>query len=314
MNELHHITSSEGLMKSAEWIAGMVGSMSLKVGGILIFLVLLLEIGRGVLFEEGRIEYKKVIRGVILLFLIGHYQEIINHISDLLGYIINFMPNYYNSLTEEQRLEAFPPGNESLSLFGVTFTEVVGALFQWTFIFLIKGCVDVFQDLLLVFLYAVGPLSLCISLIPGLERTALGWFKIYISVHLWSLSILILDYLLYFYATNGYISTTDYAGVVYIIVLSIMYCLLPFLTTLFVGSSQAGAFMSKIIGLAAMAVGYSIASKAKSAGASGSQLAPAYAGSAHSTTSMTQSQSSQSPLSQISTSKNNHINKQNEED
>jgi hypothetical protein len=128
------------------------------------------------------------------------------------------------------------------------------------------------RDVMVSFLYAVGPLALALSIIPMFKQLATKWLQSFIYVHFWYLTMAVLDLLFKVYlqsynspnltaggaTTSEIVMTTQNGGLLtYLLtncVVIISYLLTPYLTSLYVGQSGAGAFMSKVAG-AAMAAG-----------------------------------------------------------
>lgn len=129
------------------------------------------------------------------------------------------------------------------------------------------------RDVLVSFLYAVGPLALALSIIPMFKSLASKWLQSFIYVHFWYLTLGVLDLLFKVYlqsyasmtlptAGNSEMSVYTFSGndnmmnyLITNIVVILCYILVPYLTSFYVGSSHAGAFMSKMVGIATAAAG-----------------------------------------------------------
>lgn len=143
---------------------------------------------------------------------------------------------------------------------------------------LIRGLVMMFAVVLFKILIIVGPLALAFSIIPSFRDKLEQWFQALLTVGFAFTTIHILDHLYYdMMATmwdeilsgtgEGTASDFDIMGkIIFDLGLLIAYSMTFWITSKFVGSSEAGRFISKGIGLTAMAVGSVVSSIGLSGG------------------------------------------------
>ena len=147
---------------------------------------------------------------------------------------------------------------------------------------IIQAIMEFIQSFLLAFLYVAGPIAIAFSFIPGFGGVAKSWLQSLIGIHMWSIAFQIIAGLFVYYSAHEAalthtstaaqlanltgIAQTKYA--VACIVFIIMYVMVPYMSSLIVGSSAADSFVSS-----AMRIGASVAS-------GGAAAAPMAAGAA----------------------------------
>ncbi|MBD0255894.1 MAG: hypothetical protein ICV83_09260 [Cytophagales bacterium] len=113
------------------------------------------------------------------------------------------------------------------------------------------------RAMLLAFLTVVGPLSLTLSVFPGMEKVASHWFRGWFVVHMWSVTLRVLDSIIVAYndtvfdaaMNNGETAFMD--SILINLVCVLMYFLVPSLTSYFVGYAATAGFFSKLAGVVA---------------------------------------------------------------
>jgi hypothetical protein len=88
------------------------------------------------------------------------------------------------------------------------------------------------------------------------------WFSQYLSVQFWSITLIILDNLVVLYTDLSKMRTSVMSGLslseanekidilLLNIVITVLYFMVPYLTSLFIGQSSTGMFQSRALGLA----------------------------------------------------------------
>ncbi len=147
---------------------------------------------------------------------------------------------------------------------------------------IIQAIMEFIQSFLLAFLYVSGPIAIAFSFIPGFGGVAKSWLQSLIGIHMWSIAFQIIAGVFVYYsaheaalsASSGAAALMNMTGIaqtkyaVACIVFIIMYIMVPYMSSLIVGSSAADSFVGS-----AMRVGTSVAS-------GGAAAAPALAGAA----------------------------------
>ncbi len=111
--------------------------------------------------------------------------------------------------------------------------------------------------MLLAFLTVAGPLSLTLSVFPGMERVAGHWFRGWFVVHMWSVTLRILDAIIINYNDTVFSAVMNNGETAYMdtivinLVCVLMYFLVPSLTTYFVGYAATSGFFGKLAGVVA---------------------------------------------------------------
>jgi hypothetical protein len=100
------------------------------------------------------------------------------------------------------------------------------------------------------------------SVLPGFGKLLMKWFSHYLSVQFWSITLVILDNLVVLYTDISKMRTSVMSGLslseasekidilLLNIVITVLYFMVPYLTSLFIGQSSTGMFQSRALGLA----------------------------------------------------------------
>lgn len=217
--------------------------------------------------------------------------------------IILYIPVVNISLGFTQAMADLFPSPDIGVLWSNTWTEWMGA--AWSFLkgenwnilqkivagngtYLIKKIIEYMQLITIGILVVVGPLALLMDILPIFKGTAIKWLLGLIIVGMWSVTMGILDQFFYSYL-NLYSSATPHyfiggigtpfgdAGMVFhtiiCCVFMLLYFLVPFITTLWIGRSDAASLGGKAFSIAAL--GTAIAIRGATMGVSAMSTAPA---------------------------------------
>jgi hypothetical protein len=119
-----------------------------------------------------------------------------------------------------------------------------------------RAILYIVRSLIMVFLFAVGPIAILLSMFPGFEDNLKHWLKYYIMVGFWTVTLAVLDLILYQYLAycekNEVLEgiTTMNIGV------ALMYLIAPYLTGRYIGG-QGSQFMSRMVQMATTSVALS---------------------------------------------------------
>ena len=182
------------------------------------------------------------------------------------------------------------------SISGFSFRQWLLELATGTIAQLVQVCMLFIQAFLAGFLFVVGPIAFTLSMLPGFGGLMKSWFQSYLSVNLWTVTFAIINKLFAQYSAAmaalaaSKITTVDqyfaqYASdgqyQVACIIFIIMYLMVPYMTSLIVGSSAAQSFVGAAAGLvasrAAMGAGKAAGGAINAAGAGVSNMAGAMA-------------------------------------
>jgi len=234
--------------------------------------------------QDIRFDFTPLFRAVLLMTLIVGYSEL----APLLHGALDGLSHSVDSSTavDDLMLKMQQAGSQNKSFwdqFSITKYIVDGIVEIG--MSGVRYIIMALRDVMVSFLYAVGPLALALSIIPMFRTLASKWLQSFIYVHFWYLTLAILDLLFKVYlqsygsitipnAGNSEIISNTFSGndnmTNYLftnVVVMLCYILVPYLTSLYAGQSHAGAFMSKMVGVATAAAG--MGAKELSAGAKG---------------------------------------------
>jgi len=132
---------------------------------------------------------------------------------------------------------------------------------------IIQAIMEFIQSFLLAFLYVSGPIAIAFSFIPGFGGVAKSWLQSLIGIHMWSIAFQIIAGLFVYYsaheaaisASSGAAQLANLTGIaqtkyaVACIVFILMYIMVPYMSSLIVGSSAADSFVGSAMRIAASA-------------------------------------------------------------
>lgn len=182
--------------------------------------------------------------------------------------------------------------SETLSSF--TFSGLMTRFFTGTTVMLIREIMLFIRQFVLGFLYVCGPIAMSLSVVPSFGQLAIKWLQNFIAVQFWSLSFVLLDTMYTYYSAtptaqsgigsggvfnpiSGQVnSVADTKFMMMSVAFVLLYCMVPYLTSLFIGSSAvqgfAGSMMGMAIGAATTAAGVASPGAGGVAGAVGRAL------------------------------------------
>lgn len=211
--------------------------------------------------KSGRPVILSTFMGLVLsaLFVV-FYIPILNGIGTVTCGLIQSFPTY------DQTLSLY---SDSWSMWGdfiSTETNWAEKLVMGNAVGIIKNIINFLRAIVIAFLAVVGPLAVAMDIVPLFKGTALKWFKGIVIVALWGLTIKILDGFLfkyldtyqsgsawsYFFGFDPTALTDSLSFTLTSVTFLILYILVPFLTSLYIGSSAAGGAASKIFSIAAL--------------------------------------------------------------
>ncbi len=242
-----------GLQAAAETADMLVKALT-TYGAFAVFVVFALEIIRSSI-QSDRIDILKIGKAVMLLILLTNYTEVIGVINQTFIDIMADLPKQYLKADMLQQANGNADQANSLSILHFTAMNLVTTLGTGGFVAVIHMTMMLFRKIMLLFLFASGPVAFFLSIIPGFGEGMLkSWFKNYISVQFWAVTILVLDSLfgLYMQAAGKTVSDSLAFAPAYIVFI-LLYLMVPWLTNKVVGHTAISGFVSKTVGLATSA-------------------------------------------------------------
>ncbi len=257
--------------------------------------------------ESARMEMGWLLRGTIILCVVVNFGELTDTITAAIAGVKNLIPQpgtILNDLNEFSNMSVSlqkKVADPTLSTTDKMLEYIKGAfdfdfgmkyflqsLAMEGFSMVVRVGIEKIRALLLAFLTIAGPLSITISVFPGMEKVAGHWFRGWFSIHMWSVTICILDAIIHNYNKSVFASADSYANqmvmmdaMIINLVCIIMYLMVPTLTSYFVGQALTNGFLSrassiaKTVASAAVTAASMGAGMFAGAGAAGSSAASA---------------------------------------
>lgn len=265
MNEYGAVDAS---FLNASWrLVAMMIPPCIKLIPVLIFFNLLYAYSRAFFFEgDMRIDYGFLVKGVAIWLFVAFYGQMMGMANNLVNHFVGAFPHDGNVLDSMSKLSdqmAQINGSDlDLGLVDIhlpfkdfpTFMFWLTSIIEQGLTMMIRIFVDRTRGIILAFMMAVGPLAFTLSLFPGMDGLRLHWFKAWLSVSFWNLTLGLLDSLVVTYQQTmvAQFGTTPAFGegisngielVVVNIVIIAMYLSVPMLTSLYINSHAAGQLL-----------------------------------------------------------------------
>ena len=217
-----------------------------------------------------------IVRGVVIWFLLFNYVEIADIVTGAVEGFKNLVPEPAGIMSALNEFASSPlTGNagepdpnaspmdrlvgfaQGLINFQFGWTHFLVSLFEEGILMFVRGAYEKIRIMLLAFLTVAGPLSLTLSVFPGMEKVAAHWFRGWFVVHMWSVTLRLLDAIIINYndtvfsagMNNGETAFMD--TIIINLVCLLMYFMVPSLTTYFVGYAATSGFFGKLAGVVA---------------------------------------------------------------
>ncbi len=226
-------------------------------------------------------DFSHILRCVAVGFFVAFYSSLMplvaNGIQSITGYfskvpdVLDALNNITEAMSKNPKTSTtfestfFSDGFTLPFNDGKTFITYIVLCIEQGLTMIVRLFVERVRSILFAFLFAVGPLALALSCIPGLSGIAVHWFKTWLSVALWTVTLAVIDNLVLVMqgqiikevanATDGTAFSMDVVCINLVFI--VMYFSVPVLTTYYVGGSGGGAFLAKTGG-SFMGVGNSI--------------------------------------------------------
>ncbi len=217
-----------------------------------------------------------IIRAVVIWFILFNYVELTDIITGAIEGFRNLVPapdglmtrlnNFATSVVTLKPADPDPnasPMDRLLDFAQGAFNFQFG-LQYWLVSLIEQGATMVIRlgyeklrAMLLAFLTVAGPLSLTLSVFPGMEKVAGHWFRGWFVVHMWSVTLRVLDSIIVAYNQTVFDAamrsgeTAFMDSILINVVCVLMYFLVPSLTSYFVGYAATSGFFGKLAGVVA---------------------------------------------------------------
>ncbi|TGD76986.1 hypothetical protein [Hymenobacter wooponensis] len=249
-------------------------------------IALLYTIGRGFISGSGlAMDWGPIIKATWIFFLLFFYQSLI----DTLGTgIAAFTALFSTDQSAAEALSALttPPAvaaaasNDNIgmgdivsgaaamissisdTLSSFTFSGIMTRLFTATTVLIVREIMTFLQQFILGFLYVSGPIAMTLSVIPAFGQLAMKWLQNFIAVQMWGLTFVLLDTMYGFFADTQRVaggilasggpaqSVDDTKFMLMSVAFVMLYIIVPYLTSMFIGSSAVQGFAGQMAGMA----------------------------------------------------------------
>ncbi|SMB79266.1 hypothetical protein SAMN00120144_3101 [Hymenobacter roseosalivarius DSM 11622] len=249
-------------------------------------IALLYTIGRGFISGSGlAMDWGPIIKATWIFFLLFFYQSLM----DTLGTgIAAFTALFATDQSAAEALSALttPPAvaaaasNDNIgmgdivsgaaamissisdTLSSFTFSGIMTRLFTATTVLIVREIMTFLQQFILGFLYVSGPIAMTLSVIPAFGQLALKWLQNFLAVQMWGLTFVLLDTMYGFFADTQRVaggilasggpaqSVDDTKLMLMSVAFVLLYSIVPYLTSLFIGSSAVQGFAGQMAGMA----------------------------------------------------------------
>lgn len=160
----------------------------------------------------------------------------------------------------------------------LTLSYLGFAILSMIICILIRVILTILTNFIVIFLFIVSPFSMSMSLIPGMEGTFMNFLKYFLSAVFVFLTMNILDNLIFnatltSLLTGGSLGNEEgvspLAFIIFCVVIIIMYLLVFWLTTMYIGVPSAGQAAGMVGAMATMAAGAMVAGASGASAAAG---------------------------------------------
>ena len=195
------------------------------------------------------IDWTSMGRFFLLALLLANYEEVLGQVNGLIAYFSDAigpsLGNYSSGQSLTDKVNVLLERTRSKPDYSV-FTDGLNNILDWIVsnathmvIIVSRAVIYCIREIYLMFLMAVGPIALLLSLFPFFESTALHWLRSYLTAGMWAFSMGILDLLLNAYLDRMLASNNDKGLVVMNIGIMLMYLSVPYITSKYMGGLQS---------------------------------------------------------------------------
>ena len=291
---MNNISANPSFLYSVEEMANVVLYPCMLLVPTLVLITLIISLIKGFTASQGvAVNYGMVSRGFILMGVLFFYQELLGLISGTIGAFAGYLNQPANIYAEMDKLVGGEAQAEDQGLLGYA-DQVVEFFNSFNLLNLLQSfamggvasiarkLMELFRQTILGFLYIIGPIAISLSVLPVFGQLAKKWFQNYLSVQCWSITLIILDNLVVLYrnltqhrlglmtglSVSEAVEKLDM--VLITIVIAILYLMVPYLTSLFVGQTQSAVYPAKVVATGAAATILAAKGAAMVGGAGGS--------------------------------------------
>lgn len=274
---MNNVSANPSFIAAINTMLAVVINACMLVVPTLVLMTLIVSLAKGFTSGDGvSVNYAPVVRGFILMVTLFFYQELLDIASAVIGSftgLLNQPANIYEEL-DALASGSTESGGEVKSLTGY-FDQMVDFFNSFNLLSMLQSfalggiasiarkVMEIFRQTLLGFLYVTGPIAICLGVLPIFGQLVRKWFQNYLSVQCWAITLVILDNLVVLYRSltqsrigimSG-LSLSEAAEkldmVLITLVMTIMYFMVPYLTSFFIGQAQSAVYQAKSMALGA---------------------------------------------------------------
>jgi hypothetical protein len=260
MGKFFGITNIPALYDAGVTVANQLVKICSPVVGVALLIKIFTIITK--IFNERQVDFFSLGKTFLLILFLFQYTEVMTQVNGLMSYFtenVQSVFDIYGSghtvvdkinlvFDKYQQNHPDPSFFDHLSNVG----DWIIATCTHLIIILSRAIIYIVRSLILVFLYAVGPIAILASMFPGFEENLKHWLKYYIMVGFWTVTLAILDLILYQYLDYCEKNSTIDGLTTVNIGIALMYLIVPYLTSRYIGG-QGSQFISKMVQMATVA-------------------------------------------------------------
>jgi len=255
------ISNISAIADAAFNVAAQTQQIAIPLAGLAL-LILGLRTVTHIFIGDGRVDMLRIVTFFGSCLFLGFYSEIMGQALEIVQYFSDSVDSQLGNMTSGNSLASkyTDATHKQYQTHPASGGWGFPNLFDWIISFfsgevivIARAITYCIREVSLMFLMAVGPFAIVISMFPKFEDGLSHWFKHFIAVSFWGITLGILDRLFEAYLDN--ISTQDNTDgfIPMTICLTLMYCMAPLLTSKFINQG-ASAVMSRVVGYASRTV------------------------------------------------------------
>ncbi len=203
-------------------------------------------------------------RFLLLLVCLVNYEEILAQVNGIIAYFADAvgptLGNYSSGISLTDKVNKLLDYNQSKENFSI-WTDGLSNIMDWLvancshlIIIVSRAVIYCIRELYMMFLMAVGPVAVLLSMFPLFEKTVTHWLNAYVSAGCWALTMGVLDRILNAYL-DRMLETHDGKGLIVMnIGIALMYLMVPYITNKYIGGAHS-QFMGRMAGMTTNVLG-----------------------------------------------------------
>ena len=242
------VTDVQNLYDACLQAVSVVKGVCLPIVGLAFLFLFLIQMTKWASGEH-TIDWTGFGRFILLSLLLVNYEEVLTQINSLIAYFSNSigpgLGNYSSGLSLTEKVNQLLERTRSKPDYSL-WTDGLNNIFDWIvsnathmIIILSRAVIYCIREIYMMFLMAVGPIALLLSLFPFFENTAVHWLRTYLTAGMWAFSMGILDLLLNSYLDRMLATNNDNGLVIMNIGIMLMYLSVPYITSKYMGGLQS---------------------------------------------------------------------------